>query len=396
MGRGNDTSSDRLTVIFLVAVCLLFVILVAGVVYFLYITVAPMLAPAAAPEMGPTVVPGASNAARPTLVNPTFVNVIGDYTGPTAYVCQKNSRSVEVLETATGRLLDEITLSHQPAGVVTSHDGKFVYVTDGSSIAVVEAITNRVANHIPASQFTTGYLVVSPDDRRLYTVCNGGLSVMKLEAGSGVEIGFVDGVTAMGIGISPDGRYVYTTDWGNCSMQVINTGELRIEKTIDLVPYYENRGTIPWEGGQVKAAGQAVGLAVSPDGRHAVIGIWAGSFAPVVDLVNQTLEKAVSLGGMSYQCVAFSPDGKRVYISHYNGDRIIVLYGATLGQIGAIKVAAAPKNIAITPDGKYLYVAHEDANVEIVSLSDYSIVRTLDIVASPSGQNIAFSPAAGP
>jgi YVTN family beta-propeller protein len=299
---------------------------------------------------------------------------------------------VEVLETATGRLLDEIILSHQPVGVATSHDGKFVYVTDGSSIAVVEAITNRVANHVPARHFTTGYLIVSPDDRHLYAVCDGGLSVMALEGDSGVEIGFVDGVTAMGIGISPDGRYVYTTDWGDCTMQVVNTEELRIEKTIDLIPASTTHDTIPWGSGQVKAAGQAVGMSVSPDGRRAVVGIWAGSFAPVVDLANLKLEKAVPLDGSSYQCVAFSPDGRLLYISHYGGNRILVLDSSTFRLVRTINTAASPKNIAVTPDGKYLYVAHENDPVEILGLPDGNAVNTLFFTASKSGTNIAFRP----
>jgi DNA-binding beta-propeller fold protein YncE len=316
------------------------------------------------------------------------------FTEPRAYVCEIGRNVVAVLEPGTGELLGEINVSHNPCGVAVSHDGNYVYINDGSGIAVADARTNRVVSNISTSQPTTGYLIVSPGDSHLYVVCNGGLSVIELTKGGGKEIGFVDNVAAMGIGISPDGKFVYTTDWGNCLIQVVNTGERRIEKSIDLIPANISHGTTPWQGMGVKAVGQAVGLAVSLDGRHAVVGIWAGSFAPVVDLQNMRLEKAVPLNGRSYQCVAFSPDSMWVYISHYDGNRIVVLNGSSFTQISSLNTAARPKNIAITPDGKYMYVAHEYGPVEIIGLPYCGNVKTLDFAASKSGMNIAFNPAA--
>jgi DNA-binding beta-propeller fold protein YncE len=317
-----------------------------------------------------------------------------NFSEPRAYICRFDSKAVSVLNASTGLPLGKIVLSHSPSGVVVSPDGNYVYINDGSVIAVVDARTNTIINNISTSQPTTGYLTISPDNRRLYVVCNNGMSVIALAKGGGIEIGFINNVSAMGIGISPDGKYVFTTDWGICLVQVINTGELRIEKTIDLIPASVSHGTIPWQGMQVKAAGQAVGLAVSPDGRHAVVGIWAGSFAPVVDLQGMTLEKAVPLNGRSYQCVAFSPDGKWVYISHYDGNRIVVLDGSTFAPISSLNTAASPKNIAITPDNKYLYVTHENGPVEIIGLPYGGDVKTLDFAASKDGMNLAFNPAA--
>lgn len=318
------------------------------------------------------------------------------FTEPRAYICRNDTDSVSVYNASTGLYQCQISVTHIASGITVSRDGNYVYISDRSEIAVADARKNSFVNRIPTSHPTTGYLITSPDDRYLYAVCDKGLSIIELAPTSGREIGFVDGVTAMGIGISPDGKYVYTTDWGNCLLQVINTREQRIEKLIDLIPASAYHGTVPWKGAQVKAAGQAVGLAVSPDGLHAVVGIWAGSFAPVVDLQSKTLENSVSLDGRSYQCAAFSPDGKRIYLSHYDGNRIIVLDGTNYTPIGTIATAAHPKNIAITPDGKYLYVAHQQANVEVISLPDGTRLRTLNIKASESGQNIAFNQAAYP
>jgi hypothetical protein len=76
----------------------------------------------------------------------------------------------------------------------------------------------------------------------------------------------------MGIGISP------TVNTSIRPTKLSAPGhkyeEQRIEKLIDLIPAsaYQDGS---WKGAQVKAACQAVGLAVSPDGLHAVVGIWA-------------------------------------------------------------------------------------------------------------------------
>ncbi|HUL62084.1 MAG TPA: hypothetical protein VLT35_03395, partial [Methanocella sp.] len=140
-----------------------------------------------------------------------------------------------------------------------------------------------------------------------------------------------------------------------------------------------------------KAAGQAMGIGVSPDSGHAVVAIWAGSFAPVLDLQSQSLLKGISLNGRSYQAVAYSPDGGRVYLSHYDGSRIVVLDASSFTVIDYIPVAPRPTYIAITPDGTQLYVAHEGGDVEVIGLPGGGRIRTFDLNAHTKFMSIAFS-----
>lgn len=316
------------------------------------------------------------------------------FTEPRAYICQADSGIVSVLNQTSGSTVTEIKMPASPLGATVSHDGNRVYVSNGYNVSVLDARKNEITGNIQTRAQPTGYLAISPDDKHLFVVCNGGLSIIDLTSSKGNETAFVDGVTAMDIEISKDGKYLYTTDWGKCALQVTNTQTGKLEMTLNLLSGDQPQGTTLWQGGQVATAGQAVGLDVSPDGRQAAVGIWAGSFVPIVDLQSLAMEETVSLNGRSYQGVAYSSDGNRLYLAHYDGNRIVVLDTLSYSLIGYFPVANSPKNIEITPDGKYMYVTHEAGKIEILSLPGGHRLKTLNIIASKDGKNIAFNPAA--
>ena len=316
------------------------------------------------------------------------------FTEPRAYIGELDSGTVSVLDADSGQSLGEIKTISVACGIVVSNNGNRVYINNGNNIAVVDARTNRIINNITTSHAVTGFLVLSPDNAYLYAACSGGLSIITLTGDSGNEKAFIDGVVATGIGVSPDGKFVYSTDWWNCKLQITNIDKRQIEKTIDLIPADYSHMTQPWEGKPVMVAGQAEALTVSPDGRYVVIGIWANNYVAVVDLQTLSLAKTVTLNGKSFQGVTYSPDGKYVYIADYDGEKIIVLDGASFSPLSSFSVAPRPRNIAIAPDGKHMYVAHDHGDLEIVQLPYGDSIKTIRITANKEGSNIAFNPAA--
>ncbi|CAJ35950.1 hypothetical protein RCIX533 [Methanocella arvoryzae MRE50] len=320
--------------------------------------------------------------------------VQGKFTEPRAYICQADAGIVSVLNQTSGATVAKIEMPARPLGAAVSRDGGRVYVSNGRNVSIIDARTNKITGSIPTRAPTTGHLAVSPDDKRLFVVCDGGLSIIDLARGKGNESAFVEGVTAMDIGTSKDGKYVFTTDWARCALQVTNTQTGRLEMTINLLSRDLPQGSTTWKGEQVALAGQAAGLDVSPDGKQAAVGIRDGSFVPIVDLQSLSVKETISLNGTSYQGVAYSPDGSRLYLAHYDGNRIVALDTQTYGLAGYIPVGEKPMMIEITPDGKLMYVTHEHSEVKVVSLPDGTLLKTLNMIVSGNGKTIAFNPAA--
>jgi DNA-binding beta-propeller fold protein YncE len=378
MSGDRDASSDRLTVVFLLLACTLSLVLVCGIAYFLYITFSPAPAPSS-PAL----------AGTPTPID-------GMVKGSKAYMCQDFTSNVTVLDVDTGSVLDEICLPAVVSGVAASHDGHYVYIVTYNRVYLVDSRADRIVNSVTTSQHTTtGFLAVSPDDRYLYVVCSDGMEVIALDGDDGAPVAFTPGVKAVGIGISPDGRYVFTTDWSNCSLQVYNTTDRCIEETIDLVPDYYSHENLSLRGTMINAAGQAGGITVSPDGSRALVGIWYGTYISAVDLRAMAFEKAIHLYRPSNRCAVYSPDGSLVYLMCYDYGVIFILNGSSFGEIKSFGVGPWPVDIAITPDGQYLYVSYQQSDMAVYHLPEGTFVRTINNTPRWSGTHIAFVPAAG-
>lgn len=380
----REPDTDRLAVIALVILSMLLLATLAGLAYFLFSSVMPSLTWQASDHDNGD---GNASASRPT---PTDGNV----TRPKAYICQYMTQNVTVLDADNGSIVDEIHLPIVGSGVAASHDGNYVYISGYDQLYVVDSSTDMIMNTIAMRpHVSTGFLAVSPDDRNVYVACQDGMEVISLNGSEGKPVAFTPGNMAVGIGISPDGKYVYTTDWSNCMLRVYNTSERRFVKFIGLIPEYYTDEYISLQGTPIKAVAQAGGIAVSPDGSRALVGMWYGTFISAVDLKAMALEKAIHLYRPSNRCGVYSPDGSRVYLLCYDYGVIFVLNSSTFEELNRFYVGPWPVSIAVTPDGKYLYVSYQQSNMEVYRLSDGARIRSLNFTACLSGTNIAFIPA---
>src|SRR5690242_3568380 len=67
---------------------------------------------------------------------------------PFAYVTNKHSNAVSVIDTRTNLVVATIPVGQSPSDVVAAPDGRLVYVTNGSdrsnSVSVIDTATNKV------------------------------------------------------------------------------------------------------------------------------------------------------------------------------------------------------------------------------------------------------------
>jgi YVTN family beta-propeller protein len=81
-------------------------------------------------------------------------------TVPFAYVSNKHSNNVSVINTATKQVAAWINVGEDPSGVAASPDSHFVYVANGSghsnSVSVIDTRTNQVVATVPVGDNPTG------------------------------------------------------------------------------------------------------------------------------------------------------------------------------------------------------------------------------------------------
>jgi YVTN family beta-propeller protein len=211
--------------------------------------------------------------------------------------------AVEVINTETNAAIAEIGIPGSgifadPAGVVITRDGRFVYVENvgSNSVSVIATSDNAVIATIPvgANPFTMG---ITPDGAHIYvanTGTDGSGSVSVISTFSNTVVSSIDlgsaGFCPYGATVSPDGSLVYITtedpfNSGTASLTAINTVTNTVASRTGIGNITCVLGGLPRD------------LAISPDGTVAYISNGSSSSISVINLPSGSLVSTIPLGG---------------------------------------------------------------------------------------------------
>jgi YVTN family beta-propeller protein len=254
--------------------------------------------------------------------------------------------------------------------------------------------------------------------------------VLELEAAPGdaivVEIPVRRGPIS-GIAVSPDGRRLMVTNYGDNSVSMIDTDTCRVVRTIDGVaeayaiaissqdadrayvtmvsPSYDSIGVIDVSTNSVVAthplALSVSDLAVSPDGKY-IYASRNGARAADVAAIDTTTDDVEILDildiadapGTSTQCVRVSTDGLRLYVGTNGpaGGRLVVIgTGADddSGRAGRSRWRRKHAKNSTRSRGK-----HEQAGLRVLDAIEIGLpIR--DVALSPNG-DVAYVASCGP
>jgi len=198
-------------------------------------------------------------------------------------------------------------------------------------------------------------------------------SVSTIDGATGKELGkpIPVGEDPLSVAVTPDGRRAVVADNGGKAAVVIDTASRKVVKSIPLPDVGE-------------------GVAISPDGAAAYVTSESDEVF-VVDPETATDVGTVELGVEASSAVAFSPDGRLAYIG-VRPDEIAAVDTRTEKVVGSsIKLAGRPTLIALTPDGETAYVIEQGvAGVAVVDTALGQVVKTITTSEEPRG--IAVSP----
>jgi YVTN family beta-propeller protein len=241
---------------------------------------------------------------------------------------------------------------------------------------------------------------LSPDGRTLL-VSNDGQSTQSLQVvdtGTGSvrqTIAYTSPEALfVGLAFSPDGRHAYASAGGNNRIRAYDVqegGTLTESASIHLP--------------ETNPAGATVnhfpaGITVSPDGRT----LWsANSLSNSVSILDLTARTAriVPVGSNPY-AVAISPDGSTSYVSDWGEQAVTVLDAATGAVSGTVHVGTHPSALEVNATRDEIYVADTDSDqVSVISLASDTVTRTVDLSpykGAPVGTNpnaLALTPDGG-
>lgn len=178
--------------------------------------------------------------------------------GKSVFTANWAANTVTQVDVATKSVVRTLTVGNQPRGMAMSKRGSlFVANFYGDSIDVFEGDDLGRRHRVPVCRCPR-HLVVSPDDKTLFISCLTASQIHAFDiATETVTHSASVGDAPKSIDVSPDGRWVYSADYGRTrSVSVVDTSSW----TSRVFP--------------IPAMDRASGIAVAADGKHALVTGW--------------------------------------------------------------------------------------------------------------------------
>jgi YVTN family beta-propeller protein len=169
--------------------------------------------------------------------------------------------------------------------------------------------------------------------------------------------------------VSPNGRQAYIANRNAGVVTVVDTAVNTVTATIPV------------------ATGPPQYLAFSPDGRTVYVSIWndARTIAAVgvLDTTTNSITTTIPVRTRPF-LAAVTPDGKQLYVPNHDSGTISVIDTATNAVTNEIKVAPNPHWVEFSPDGKRAYTANHESNlVSVIDTSNFAILAEIPVQTSP-------------
>lgn len=263
----------------------------------------------------------------------------------TVYVGNAADESVSVIDPQTGlTLAPPIPVGIGPDSIAISPDGSRALVANflSDNVSVIDTSTNRVIGTIPLT-YEAHDVAIAPNGTAVVTsgtnFDNGAISTIDLATQEVVGKPIRYEHRVHGLAITPDGHTaLVTTEQGKV---------LYIDLPADRIVGETNVGGLPLH------------IAVTPDGRYAVVPLYETEAVSVIDLSTRSVVgEPIPVGGSPYE-VAISPDGQFAYVGNVQlpTPSVSKIDLAAHRVVDSAPVEGQPWGIALSPDGSVAYIA---------------------------------------
>lgn len=217
-------------------------------------------------------------------------------------------------------------------------DGSRVVVTSeaNQALLVVNVDSGAIEKVFRTDAGLSHMLALSTDRTRIYcsNMRDGSVSAFDFETGKKLA-DVKTGKECEGVGVTPDGRWVWAGNRAEDSISIIDTRTLRVVK-------------------HLPSPGFPYRVQFTPNGRFALVPHATASALVVADVASQTIAKTIPLGltrvaEPSTAGVFPHPDNRHAFVTVRNDDSMLVIdleSGKTLARVG---VQSSPDGVTWSP-----------------------------------------------
>jgi YVTN family beta-propeller protein len=245
-------------------------------------------------------------------------------------------KTLSVIALPSGDTIKTIDLGEYraPHDVRWVDDTRVVATAEGSQALLLVNIASGAVERV----FTTGLavshmLALSTDRTRLYcsNMRDGSVSAFDFKTGAKIK-DVPTGKECEGVGVTPDGRWVWAGNRAEDTISIIDTKSLEVVK-------------------RIPSKGFPYRVQFTPDGKFALIPHAQASSLVVADVAKQEIVKSIKLGltkvaEPSTAGVFPHPDNRHAFVTVRNDNSMLVLDLVTGETLGRVEVQNSPDGVA--------------------------------------------------
>jgi YVTN family beta-propeller protein/autotransporter-associated beta strand protein len=207
------------------------------------------------------------------------------------------------------------------------------------------------------------------------------VSVINAETNTVLGSPITVGSGALGLAITPDGKYAYVANNHSGTVSVINTATNTVV------------------GPSIPVGNSPVGVAVTPNGKYVFVTNNSDNTVSVISTATHSVVGPPIGVGNDPAGVVITPNGRFAYVANngsgaVNSNTVSIIDIAKHTVVGSVTVGNKPLGIDVTPDGKYVYVTNNnDGTVSVINTATNTVVGAPIAVGSSP---IAFGFFVGP
>ena len=248
-------------------------------------------------------------------------------------------RALSLVELPSGKTIRTIELSrHRMPHDVRWVDSTRVVCTveADSALLVVNVATGEVERVFRTGNRGSHMLALATDRRRLYCSNMGGGSVSAFDFTTGEKLADIPtGRECEGVGVSPDGRWVWAGNRAEDTISIIDTDALKVVQ-------------------RLASPGFPYRVQFTRDGRYALVPHARASSLVVCDVRGQKIVKSIPLGLTKVEAPSTAgvfphPSGRWAFVTVRNDDSMLVLDLAKGTTLARVAVQSSPDGVCWSP-----------------------------------------------
>lgn len=286
--------------------------------------------------------------------------------GVIAYVSNKGSNTVTVIDRSTDRVVDVIQVGRGPQGIVVTPDTfrAFVVNSDSNSLSILDISNNRVLHTVNLEAGKPSDLAITPDGRTLYVANTTLNTVSALNAESFATVATIPvGRRPVALALDPSGDRLLVVNHGSNTVSVIDTRSNRVTTTVSV---------------EFKPAW----IAIDPNTDQAFVVHLASPQLSIISLATLRVVRSAHVG----IAAAVIPDGdtRRVFAAVVPRNRISLYDVRINAELASVAVGRDPHRLALDISRGKLYVVNRGSDsVTVIDRNTRRVRATIPVGKLP-------------